>query len=177
MKRQLLCLSVLFALVFTMTIHADERPQTTKAAAKTSQNPNESPEDGKPPEDGESTENDGPSVWMRLKLQGSQDLLAALVRADFDGIRQSATRLNSFGRFERFVRGKNEEYNTQLRFFRNANQQIIRQADRKNVEGAALGFMQLTASCVNCHKVIRDSAGKIFLEEEETEQNGGNSDK
>jgi hypothetical protein len=170
MKRQLLCLSVLFAFVFTMTIRADERPQTTKAAAKTSQKPNKSPEDG------ESTENDGPSVWMRLKLQGSQDLLAALVRADFDGIRQSATRLNSFGRFERFVRGKNEEYNTQLRFFRNANQQIIRQADRKNVEGAALGFMQLTASCVNCHNVIRDGGGKIAWEEEGTEQNSGNKD-
>lgn len=163
MRRQF-WLSTVLVLIFTMSTDGDDRPQVTNAAAKSQQHADES------------TEDDGPSVWMRLKLQGSQDLLAALVRADFEAIRQSATRLNSFGRFERFVRGKNEEYDTQLRFFRNANQQIIRQANRKNVEGAALGFMQLTASCINCHKVIRDSAGKISLEEKETEQNGGNNE-
>jgi hypothetical protein len=164
MRRQL-WLSTALVLVFTMSTYGDDRPQVTDSAAKSQQHADEP------------TEDDGPSVWMRLKLQGSQDLLAALVRADFEAIRQSANRMNSFGRFERFVRGRNEEYDTQLRFFRNANQQIIRQANRENVEGAALGFMQLTASCVNCHKVIRDSAGKISLEDKEVEQNDGKNDK
>jgi hypothetical protein len=112
---------VLLVLAFALPTSGDDRPQATDAAVTTNE--------------------EGPSVWMRLKLQGSQDLLAALVAADFDEMSRSATRMNSFGKVERFVRGKNEEYDTQLRFFRNANQQIIRNADRKNVEGAALGFM------------------------------------
>ncbi len=147
-------LCALLGFMFAIPIHGDDQPQAANAVVETDTNvDNPQPEDG-------------PSVWMRLKLEGSQDLLAALVAADFDKMSRTATRMNSFGSIERFVRGRNEEYETQLRFFRNANQQIIRYADRKNVEGAALGFMQLTASCINCHKVIRDSAGKISLAKE-----------
>jgi hypothetical protein len=34
---------------------------------------------------------------------------------------------------------------------------LIRQADKENLDGAALAYVQLTLSCVNCHKVVRDS--------------------
>ncbi len=46
-------------------------------------------------------------------------------------------------------------YKTQLEVFATANEEIIRQADEDNVEGAALAFTQLTISCVNCHKQLR----------------------
>jgi hypothetical protein len=48
-------------------------------------------------------------------------------------------------------------YRTQLEVFNDANEQIIRQAQKDNVEGAALAFTQLTISCVNCHKQLRES--------------------
>ena len=160
--RRRLWLPALLALIFAMSTHGDERPQVENAAAPRQENVDKT------------TKADGPSVWMRLKLEGAQDLLAALASADFDAIRHSATRMNSFGKIERFVRGRNAEYDMQLRLFRNANQQIIRQANRQNVEGAALGFMQLTASCINCHKVIRDSGGRISVEEE-AEQDSANN--
>ncbi len=38
-----------------------------------------------------------------------------------------------------------------------ANREIVRQAENKNIDGVALAYSQLTLSCVNCHKLLRDS--------------------
>ncbi len=76
--------------------------------------------------------------------------------ADFDAIGKTARTMNSLTHMEKWVRGTTPEYRTQLRFFENANEQIIRAADKENLDGAALAYVQLTLSCVNCHKVVRD---------------------
>ena len=52
----------------------------------------------------------------------------------------------------------------QLQIFQNANQQMIRMADDENLDGAALAYVQLTLSCVNCHKIVRDHAHKAPAE-------------
>jgi cytochrome c556 len=63
--------------------------------------------------------------------------------------------MQSLSRFEAFVRGRSPEYRAQMQIFQDANREIVLQAKRKSVEGAALGFTQLTISCVNCHKNLR----------------------
>lgn len=35
--------------------------------------------------------------------------------------------------------------------------EIVRQAKKDNVDGTALAFTQLTISCVNCHKHLREA--------------------
>jgi cytochrome c556 len=35
--------------------------------------------------------------------------------------------------------------------------EIIRQANQDNLEGVTLGFNQLTVSCVQCHKHLRET--------------------
>jgi hypothetical protein len=97
-----------------------------------------------------------PSVWMRTKLENSQKVLGGLANGDFDAIARSAKAMNNLSELEKHVRSTTPGYRTQLLIFRAANADLIRQAERENLDGCALAFHQLTLSCVNCHKALRE---------------------
>jgi cytochrome c556 len=100
------------------------------------------------------------SFWMKKKLQYSEQILAGLAKEDYEAIAKNARSMNMLSHMERWVRSSLPEYRAQLRIFENANQQLIRAADAEQLDGAALAYVQLTLSCVNCHKVVRDSASE-----------------
>ncbi|MBX7166081.1 MAG: hypothetical protein K1X74_07000 [Pirellulales bacterium] len=98
------------------------------------------------------------SVWMKRKLEASQHTLEALALEDYDMIRKSAESMYNMSRLEGLVRRRDTaDYRTQLRIFRDANQQLMTAADDHNLDAAALAFTQLTLSCVNCHKQLRNA--------------------
>jgi hypothetical protein len=97
------------------------------------------------------------SIWMKKKLEYSQNILAGIANADFDTIVTSAESMRNLSKIEGFVRGKTPGYRTQLQIFEESADEIIRQAKKDNVDGAALAFTQLTISCVNCHKHLRET--------------------
>jgi hypothetical protein len=97
-----------------------------------------------------------PSVWMKVKLKSTENILRGLTLGDFDLVEENALRMNAFSRLEQVVHGRDAEYQTQLKFFSHANQELARQAKKKNLEGATLAFVQLTTSCFNCHRAVRD---------------------
>ena len=96
------------------------------------------------------------SIWMQKKLEHSQKILAGLTEADFDKIQTSAGQMQVLNFLEEWDRGKIPEYRRQLKYFSDANAELIRQAGKKNLGGATLAFTQLTLSCVHCHNVVRD---------------------
>ncbi len=97
------------------------------------------------------------SVWMKKKLEHSQSALRAIAMEDFDSLRASATAMRRLSDLEGFTRRTNaKEYRAQLQIFEFANDELIRHAKDKNIDGAALAFTQLTLSCVNCHKHLRN---------------------
>jgi cytochrome c556 len=98
-----------------------------------------------------------PSIWMRKKLDYSRAILEGLSIADFDKIADNARAMQGLSRLEAFVRGRDASYRRQLQIFQAANEELIDQADGDNVEGAALAFTQVTISCVNCHKQLRQA--------------------
>jgi cytochrome c556 len=98
------------------------------------------------------------SFWMKKKLQYSEQILAGLAKEDYEMIAKNARSMNILSHMERWVRSSLPEYRVQLRIFENANQQLIRAADAEQLDGAALAYVQLTLSCVNCHKVVRGSS-------------------
>jgi cytochrome c556 len=93
--------------------------------------------------------------WMKVKLVESQKLFAALAQADFTSIAESGQTLKTVSALEGFVRRKAPGYSIQLKLFEFSVDEILQQAAKENIEGVALGFQQLTLSCVNCHKQIR----------------------
>ena len=106
----------------------------------------------------EKIDDKNPSIWMKKKLDYSQNILAGITAEDFDKIADNARAMKGLGKFEAFVRSRNPAYTRQLQAFDDINDEIIREADRDNVEGVALAFTQLTVNCVNCHKVLRQQA-------------------
>ncbi len=98
------------------------------------------------------------SFWMRKKLEYSEHILAGLAKEDYGEIAKNARSMNALSHMERWVRASLPAYRSQLKIFENANEQLVKSAEDENLDGAALAYVQLTLSCVNCHKVVRDNA-------------------
>ncbi|TWU22282.1 hypothetical protein Pla52o_33380 [Novipirellula galeiformis] len=126
--------TVVLATVFSMTLLADS-PKESQAES-----------DGKPT-----------SFWMQKKMEYSQDVLRGLAMADFKGMAENARQMRLLSKVEGFVRRGNPEYQVQLHAFERICDELIRQSDKGNLEGATLAFNHLTLSCVSCHKLLRSS--------------------
>jgi hypothetical protein len=96
------------------------------------------------------------SFWMNTKLNSSKSILEALAKGDFEKLESEAEQMRLIGKLEGLVRKSNPDYKTQLHTFELANQELVRQSKRHNIEGAALAFNQLTTSCVACHVMLRE---------------------
>ncbi len=103
---------------------------------------------------------DRPANWMKQKLEMSQNILAGLTKGDFKSVETNALQMNVVNFLEKEVAQDQpyyKEYSRQLNAFETANRELLRQASAKNIEGATLAYMQLTISCVQCHRIIRDA--------------------
>ena len=101
-----------------------------------------------------------PSDWMKQKLEMSQKILAGLTQGDFEAVETNAQKMNVVNHLEKLVAADQphyKEYMRQLNAFETANRELLRQSAAKNIEGSTLAYMQLTVSCVHCHRVVRDA--------------------
>jgi hypothetical protein len=57
---------------------------------------------------------------------------------------------------EKWVRADTPGYKRLTKDFEYANESLTHAARDKNVDGATIAYLQLTISCVNCHKIARD---------------------
>ncbi len=96
-----------------------------------------------------------PSIWMKQKLTYTQRILNGLATEDYEMIAENAAAMKGLNRIESFVRGKTEGYRTQLKTFEFAVNELLRNSESKNLDGATLAFTQLTINCVSCHKELR----------------------
>ena len=97
-----------------------------------------------------------PASLMQLKLEYAEKVLEGLATEDFALIAKNARAMNGVADLERWFKADTPRYKTQLQVFRFANAELIRLSEEKNLDGAALAYMQTTLSCVNCHKYVRD---------------------
>ncbi len=100
------------------------------------------------------------SVWMKMKLSATQNILAGLTKGDFETIDKNAQSMLFVDHLEKWLRADTPGYNMKLKEFEYANKSLRLAAQEKNIDGATIAYIQLTLSCVECHKLVRD-AGKI----------------
>jgi len=105
---------------------------------------------------GDEADEKGKNFWMQKKLEYAQNILSGLATEDFEAIGKNARTMKTLGVLEKWVHAKSDAYRTQLKIFEYANDELIRQADEKSVDGCGVAYMQLTLSCINCHRVVRD---------------------
>lgn len=75
---------------------------------------------------------------------------------DLQAVQEKAEQMRLVSRIEGWVRNRKPGYREQFQAFEFANAEILRNAKANNLDGAAIGFQQLTISCVSCHKILRD---------------------
>jgi cytochrome c556 len=92
---------------------------------------------------------------MDKKLEYAQQVLAGLSREDYDLVVKNAKAMNGLTELQKFFRADSPEYYAQLRIFEFANNELVRLAEEKNLDGISTAYVQLTLSCVNCHKYVR----------------------
>lgn len=97
------------------------------------------------------------SFWMEKKLEYSQEILRGLALGDLQIVQEKAEQMRAVSRVEGWVRNGKPGYRPQFQTFELANAEILRNAKAGNLDGAALGFQQLTITCVSCHKLLRDA--------------------
>ena len=99
------------------------------------------------------------SFWMEKKVEYSQDILRGLVSGDLETVAERAEQMRVLSKVEGWIRGKKPGYRTQLQVFEFTNNEMLRHARNDNLEGTTMAFQHMTASCVSCHRSIRETNG------------------
>lgn len=96
-----------------------------------------------------------PTVMQR-KLAHAQKLLESLAVEDYDKIAKSTEELQFCARDASWRVLKTPKYETFSNDFIRQLDNIQQAAKKKNLDAAALGYVEMTLTCVKCHKYIRD---------------------
>ena len=109
---------------------------------------------------------------MQRKLDHAHAVLEALIFADFDTLAESADALEALSQEAGWFVLQTPEYAQRSASFRNAVREIGASARERSVEGAALGYVDMTLKCVQCHSLLRGvraaDAGDLGLPSEES---------
>ncbi len=95
------------------------------------------------------------SAFMQLKLGYSQKVLEGIVLEDYDMIAKNAQKLGLLTQDENWQVLQTPEYHRYSEDFEHIAGRLKDAAQDRNLEGAALDYVQLTLNCVNCHKHVR----------------------
>jgi hypothetical protein len=94
---------------------------------------------------------------MRKKLEQAQKVLEGVAVKDFDLISRSAEELMLLSQQAQWHVLKTPRYEVSSNEFRRAVDDLIQKAKDKNLDGAALSYVEMTLACVKCHKYVREA--------------------
>src|SRR5262245_5766671 len=95
-------------------------------------------------------------AFMRKKLSASQSILEGLVVEDFNLIADGAKDLKATAGAAEFMVSNDPLYVEHADDFRRIANKLAVAAKEKRLDGATLAYVDLTMSCVECHKHVRN---------------------
>ena len=93
--------------------------------------------------------------FMRAKLSHSQKVLEGLTTEDFDLIAKNSQAMSLLSQATNWQVLQTQDYLQQSQDFRRTADALTEAARKKNLDGAALAYVELTMKCINCHKYVR----------------------
>jgi hypothetical protein len=94
-------------------------------------------------------------AFMRTKLAASQKVLEGLAVEDFDLITKGAGELIVVAGAAEFMVSDDAAYVEHADDFRRILRKLAVAAKEKRLDGATLAYVDMTMSCVECHKQVR----------------------
>jgi len=96
------------------------------------------------------------AALMQRKLEQSQKVLQGLALGDFDLILKHAEQLHDISKLAEFRVIKTPRYEIFSGEFQRTSEALIKNAKDKNLDAVALSYVELTLTCVKCHKHVRE---------------------
>ncbi len=93
---------------------------------------------------------------MRRKLSHSQKVLEGIAVKDFEEIAASAEELIAISKEAEWQVLKTPAYELYSNEFRRSAETLVKNAKDKNLDAAALAYVDMTLTCVKCHKHVRE---------------------
>ncbi len=93
---------------------------------------------------------------MQRKLKYGQKVLEGLALKDFDTIARSAEELIQVSKAAEWKVVKTPRYELYSNEFRRNAETMLQNAKEKNLDGATLAYVDMTLTCVKCHKHVRE---------------------
>jgi cytochrome c556 len=97
------------------------------------------------------------AAFMRAKLAHSQNVLEGLAVEDFDLIDRGANDLALASQASSWQVLQTADYARHSDEFRRSCNALRAAAKARNLDGAALAWMEVTMKCIQCHKYVRDT--------------------
>jgi hypothetical protein len=110
------------------------------------------------------------SDLMQKKLKHSQKILEGVAVGDFKKIADSADELVLISRDAEWKVKKTPRYELFSNQFRDNAEDLIKKAKDKNLDGAALAYVDLTLTCVRCHKYVREEKDALRIPDSKEER-------
>ena len=93
---------------------------------------------------------------MKRKLQHTQKVLEGVAVQDFKMIERGAEELIQISKLAEWRAFKTPTYEVYSNDFRRIAGALAENARKKNLDAAALSYLDLTLTCVKCHKHVRE---------------------
>jgi hypothetical protein len=93
--------------------------------------------------------------FMQLKLNHSQKVLEGIALEDYEAISKHSQAISLLSQEASWQVLQTPDYLQHSAEFRRAADALTAAAKKKNLDGAALAYVDLTMKCVNCHKYVR----------------------
>ena len=94
--------------------------------------------------------------FMRVKLEHSKKVLEGLTTEDLDLVAKNAQAMSLLSQEATWQVLQTQEYAHRSQDFRRTADTLTQAAKKKNLDGAALAYVELTMKCIDCHKYVRD---------------------
>jgi hypothetical protein len=104
------------------------------------------------------------SELMKKKLMHSQKVLEGIALSDFNLISKHGEELLLISQAAEWRVLKTTDYQMFSNSFQRSTGDLIKQSKAKNLDAAALAYVELTLTCVKCHKHVRDEREISFEE-------------
>ena len=105
---------------------------------------------------GRTDDQDKVAKLMRRKLAQSQKVLEGVALNDFKMIQRHAEELIEISKKAEWRVLKTPAYEVYSNDFRRIAGALVENAKKKNLDAAALSYVELTLTCVKCHKHVRE---------------------
>ncbi|HZZ78416.1 MAG TPA: hypothetical protein VFE62_07845 [Gemmataceae bacterium] len=96
------------------------------------------------------------AAMMQKKLKSAHLVLDGVVIADFKKIQTGGDDLIKLAKSETWQLIRSPLYERHSADFVARTENLVKKAKEKNIDGAALAYVEVTLSCVRCHDYVRE---------------------